>query len=91
MTNTSKRPSTKLVRTSRDSGPNKERYFKFMNVKLTEEQRKTEDERLKKKRETQAQVDKTLLANVKKVAFLKTYLSARFSITKNVRPHELVF
>jgi len=50
-----------------------------------------EKERLTKKKETQAAIDKNLLANIKKVELLKQYLSARFTLYKRTRPHELVF
>lgn len=39
----------------------------------------------------QVAVDKQLLANIKKVDMLKKYLSARFSLTKGQKPHEMKF
>jgi large subunit ribosomal protein L6e len=39
----------------------------------------------------QVKVDKQLLANIKKVDMLKKYLSARFSLTKGQKPHEMKF
>jgi len=39
----------------------------------------------------QVAVDKQLLANIKKVDMLRKYLSARFSLTKGQKPHEMKF
>jgi large subunit ribosomal protein L6e len=58
---------------------------------------KTEEEQLKHKKEMeslaklQGEVDKPLLANIKKVEMLKKYLSARFSISNGVKVHDLIF
>jgi hypothetical protein len=45
----------------------------------------------KEKIEAQKKVDEALLPAIEKVADLKSYLGARFSLTSGVKPHELVF
>jgi large subunit ribosomal protein L6e len=62
----------------------------FFAVNQTEKS-KEEQDRITKKKETQATVDKALLASIKKVDLLKQYLSSRFTLSKNTRPHELIF
>ncbi|KAI9713801.1 MAG: hypothetical protein M1820_000531 [Bogoriella megaspora] len=41
--------------------------------------------------EDQKAVDKALIANIKKVPFLVSYLGSNFSLRKGDRPHEMVF
>jgi len=62
-------------------------FFAVNAVEKTPE----EKERLLKKKETQTAVDKSLIVNIKKVELLKQYLSSRFTITRRMRPHELIF
>jgi hypothetical protein len=54
-----------------------------------------DNEKLKAKKTAQyaeqIKVDKQLTANIKKVDMLKKYLSARFTITKGQKVHELKF
>lgn len=78
-------------------------YFKRSKVKAqkkTEEAffnagtpEKTEEEkaRLAEKKKTQSGIDSTLLASIKKTDLLRQYLKTRFTITRNMRPHELIF
>ena len=61
-------------------------FFERQN-ELTED----DQQNLKKKRETQADFDKALLANIKKVNLLGKYLSNRFSLRKGMRVHEMRF
>jgi len=62
----------------------------FFAVNQTE---KTPEEkaRLADKKKKQAEVDASLIKNVKAVPLLKGYLSARFTISNKTRPHDLVF
>ena len=60
-------------------------------IQLTEEQRKAKEQRLTQNKATQKAVDGALLGSVKKVEFLRRYLSARFTLYNNSRPHELTF
>ena len=46
---------------------------------------------IQKKKDDQVEVDKTLVANIKKVDHLKKYLQVRFTLRKNMRPHEMKF
>lgn len=41
--------------------------------------------------EDQKKVDKTLMANIRKVQDLEAYLGSSFSLRGNERPHEMVF
>lgn len=56
-------------------------------VELTEEQKAD----IKRKRETQKTFDTALLANIKKVEHLQSYLSKRFSLRGGQLPHLLKF
>jgi len=47
--------------------------------------------KIAEKKKKQAEIDANLIKNVKAVQFLKQYLSARFTISNKLRPHELVF
>mmetsp|Transcript_22901 Transcript_22901/g.26578 ORF Transcript_22901/g.26578 Transcript_22901/m.26578 type:complete len:197 (+) Transcript_22901:48-638(+) len=77
-------------------------YFaraKVQKAKKSEEaffataQEKPEEEkkRIQEKKGKQAEFDKKLIENIKKVDQLKSYLSARFTLTNRMRPHELHF
>jgi large subunit ribosomal protein L6e len=79
------RPKTKRVRKSEEA------FFATSPADKSEAEKKRDEERKQKKRAAQADVDKALLANIKKVELLKKYLASRFTITNNFRPHEAVF
>jgi len=68
-------------------GKGEEAFFAVNQTEKSEEEKK----RLVQKRETQRGIDTALLANIKKVDLLKQYLSSRFTLSKNMRPHELIF
>lgn len=56
-------------------------------AKLSEEEQK----KIKEKRSNQATFDNALIANIKKVEHLKSYLSKRFSLRGGQFPHKLQF
>lgn len=60
-------------------------------MQFTEEQKKANEQRATQNKSTQKGVDSALIANIKKVEFLRKYLSARFTLYNNSRPHELKF
>lgn len=60
-------------------------------MQFTEEQKKENTARTEKNKATQRTVDTALLANIKKVPFLRKYLSSRFTLYNNTKPHELVY
>ena len=68
-----------------------EENFKGGKRDFTEEQKKANEQRQTQNRATQKTVDAALLANVKKTELLGKYLSARFTLYNNTRPHELKF
>jgi len=53
----------------------------------SDKQKDAKKDRLKKKKEVQNAIDAGLIATIKKVPFLAKYLSARFTISNNFRPH----
>ncbi len=57
------------------------------------EERTEEDlKKIQQKKETQVKFDKVLIQNIKKQdALLSKYLSTRFSLRKNMKPHEMKF
>ena len=61
-------------------------FFERSN-ELTEEDKK----RIAEKKAKQVEFDKALLANIKKVELLGKYLSTRFTLRDNQRPHEMKF
>ena len=60
-------------------------------TQFTEEQKKSNEARAAQNKTTQKSVDSALLASIKGVEFLRRYLSARFTLYNNTRPHELTF
>ncbi len=58
---------------------------------MTEADKAKLDAKKKAQYALQVSVDKALLANIKKVDLLKKYISSRFSLSKNQKPHELKF
>jgi large subunit ribosomal protein L6e len=58
---------------------------------LTEADKSKLDAKKKAQYSEQTAVDKQLLANIKKVDMLKKYLSARFTLSKGQKPHEMKF
>ena len=60
-------------------------------MKLNEADKAKLEAKKKAQYAEQVAVDKQLLANIKKVDMLKKYLSARFTITKGQKVHELKF
>ena len=58
---------------------------------MTETDKVKLDAKKKAQYAEQVAVDKKLLANIKKVDLLKKYLSARFSLTKGQKPHDMKF
>ena len=65
---------------------NKDLFFQ-RNTELTEDDKK----RIGEKKSKQVDFDKGLIANIKKTELLGKYLSTRFSLRDNQRPHELKF
>ncbi|KAF2739632.1 hypothetical protein EJ04DRAFT_548940 [Polyplosphaeria fusca] len=65
-------------------GKGEDEFFKDGEVL---EKKETDPKRI----EDQKKVDKTLMANIRKVADLEAYLSSSFSLQSNDRPHEMVF
>ena len=61
--------------------------FFVRNNELSEE----EKNKIQEKKNRQNTFDKALLANVKKVECLAQYLKTRFSLRKNMRPHDMKF
>merc|ERR1712005_53314 len=64
-----------------------EAFFAQEGQQLSEEEKK----RIAEKKKTQATLDAGLLANIKKVELLRQYMRSRFTITNNMKPHELIF
>ena len=64
-----------------------EAFFAQEGQQLSEEEKK----RIAEKKKTQQTVDSALLANIKKVELLRQYIRSRFTLTNNMRPHELLF
>ena len=58
-----------------------------LDKELSEEDKK----RLQSKKETQSKVDEALLKEIKNTELLERYLSKRFSLRKNMRPHDMNF
>lgn len=69
--------------------PKKTEESKFFQTEaiLTEEEKKA----IKEKRTNQASFDTALIANIKKVEHLKSYLSKRFSLRSGQYPHLMKF
>lgn len=63
----------------------------FKDKALTEAQQKAKTEKLTERKTLQSSVDKALIAGIKGTPFLAKYLSSRFSLTNNMKPHELKF
>ena len=59
----------------------------FKDGETTPQKKDTDPQRI----EDQKKVDKAVMANIKKVADLESYLSASFSLRGNEKPHEMVF
>jgi large subunit ribosomal protein L6e len=59
----------------------------FKDGETTPQKKDTDPQRI----EDQKKVDKALMANIKKVPDLESYLGASFSLRGNERPHEMVF
>ncbi|GAQ89109.1 60S ribosomal protein L6 [Klebsormidium nitens] len=90
--------STKVDVSKADVGKIADDFFKKAKkaAKKGESEFFTEDKEEKEevsqeKIDAQKKVDEALLPAIEKVADLKSYLSARFSLTSGVKPHELVF
>jgi len=78
-------------------------YFRRIKAKKTKKSEeaffaagapeKTEEEKkqIADKKKVQTDVDTPILAAVKKTELLRQYLKARFSLSKNTKPHELIF
>ena len=60
-------------------------------MQFTEDQKKEQTARAEKNKATQKTIDTALLGNIKKVPFLRKYLSSRFTLYNNTKPHELVY
>jgi large subunit ribosomal protein L6e len=71
----------------RNSKKSEEAFFAQDGQGLTEDEKK----RISEKKKTQATIDTSLLANVKKVELLREYLRTRFTVTSRMRVHELIF
>ena len=65
----------------------KDDMFFERNNELTEEDKK----RISEKKAKQVELDKPLMANIKKVELLGKYLATRFSLRDNQKPHEMRF
>ena len=65
---------------------NNELFFE-RNTELTEDDKK----RISEKKSKQVDFDKALIANIKKTELLGKYLSTRFTLRDNQRPHELKY
>jgi large subunit ribosomal protein L6e len=65
-------------------GKGEEEFFKDSEPTQKKE---TDPQRI----EDQKKVDKAIMANIRKVQDLETYLAASFSLRGNERPHEMVF
>ncbi len=63
-----------------------DQYFAAETEKSQDEQ-----DRIDKKKTTQAALDAALVKNVKSVPMLKQYLGSRFSLSNRSRPHEMTF
>lgn len=64
----------------------------LMSLKqFTEAQAAEQKTRTEKNKATQKSLDTALLGNIKKVPFLRKYLSSRFTLYNNTKPHELVY
>ena len=57
----------------------------------TQEKSQAEKDRLAEKKKTQTAVDSAIIATLKKTELLRQYLKSRFTLSKNTRPHELLF
>lgn len=68
-----------------------EENFKNGKREFTAEQKTANEQRQTQNKATQKTVDTALLANIKKTELLGKYLSARFTLYNNTRPHELKF
>ena len=60
-------------------------------MQFTEEQKKEQIARTEKNKAAQKVLDTALLTNIKAVPFLRKYLSSRFTLYNNTKPHELVY
>ena len=58
---------------------------------LAKEHDEEDQKNLQKKKETQNIVDKDLLEEISKTPLLRRYLSRRFSLRKNTKPHAMKF
>ncbi|GMI27467.1 hypothetical protein TrCOL_g2291 [Triparma columacea] len=68
--------------TSKTNGKNEEEFFNTdRKAAVVSDQRKKD----------QKAVDTALLSAIKSTPMLKEYLSARFTLTKNDKPHEMIF
>jgi len=65
----------------------KEDMFFERSNELSEEDRK----RISEKKTKQAEFDRALLANISKTELLDKYLSNRFTLRDNMKPHEMKF
>ena len=57
----------------------------------TQEKSQEEKDQIANRKKVQTDVDTPVLAAVKKTELLRQYLRTRFTISKNTKPHELVF
>ena len=64
-----------------------EAFFANATVEKSEEEKK----QIADKKKVQVDIDTPLLAGIKKTELLRQYLKSRFSLSKNTKPHELVF
>ena len=55
------------------------------------EKTQAEKDQIAQRRKAQTEVDGPILAAVKKTELLRQYLKSRFTLSKNTRPHELLF
>ena len=79
------RKATARVQANKDNS-DASKFFQ-VGAELTEEQKA----QVKAKRSNQSAFDSALLANIKKVEHLKSYLATRFSLRQNQLPHLLRF
>ena len=64
-----------------------EAFFANTAAEKSEEEKK----QIADKKKVQVDIDTPLLAGIKKTELLRQYLKSRFTLSKNTKPHELVF
>lgn len=76
-----------------NTSKNKQTVKSILESGLNRDEKMTEEEKskLKKKFETQLSLDKALVESLKKDKMVAKYMATRFTLRKNLRPHELKF